>query len=611
MRKKKSLFDRPSTLSFGNVNISTEFLFPNRWDLVAFLLIIGVSALVLVAFQQTMNDSIIFESRNISLDWVNLPEYSLRTVLRMFVAVLTSLLFTFIYGTLAAKNKRAEKVLVPILDILQSVPVLGFISITSLFFLSLAPGKVWGAELIAIFALFTSQAWNMTFSFYQSLKTVPADLSELTRSFRLTVWQRFWKLEVPFAMPGLVRNMMVSMSGGWFFLVAAEVITVGGVTVYLPGIGSFLSLAIDQGNLRAVWYVVIAMAAVIVLYDQLIFRPIVAWADKFKLDSTLTEAAAESWLLNLIRRTRLIRYLFQPVSIVFSFLARLRFSSAHWKANYELSNVISQKQMIYRQPKFLKRSRISFFKNLSSFDLLFNTLVLVSATYLAWHIFFLLWGQISFEEVFNVVLFGMLTMLRVFILVFVASLIWVPIGICVGIHRKLADRVQVFAQILAAFPANVLYPLVVAVIVKFHLNPNIWLSFLMILGAQWYILFNVIAGAVAYPNDFKEVAVSFRIKGWQWWRQAIFPGIFPYFITGAITATGGAWNASIVAESVNWGEHQLFAKGLGAYIAHSTAEGNSAKILLGIVVMSLLVILFNRLFWRPIHIWAETRFRFD
>lgn len=611
MRKKNSLFERSTELPFGNVSISAELLFPNRWDFVAFLLIIGLAAVILVGFQQVTNESTLFQAQSIVLDWMKLPKYALRTVLRMLVAVLASLFFTFIYGTLAAKSKRAEKILVPILDILQSVPVLGFISITSLFFLSLAPGEVLGAELIAIFALFTSQAWNMTFSFYQSLNTIPRDLFELTQSFRLSAWQRFWKLEVPFSMPGLVRNMMVSMSGGWFFLVAAEVISVGGVTIYLPGIGSFLSLAIDKGNLKAVWYVVIVMAAVIVLYDQLIFRPIVAWADKFNLDTTITGPAPESWLLNLIRRTRLIRYLLSPIGKLCAFLARLRFLSKPLKTNL-LYFGQKEKETVAIERYYFREYLSKFFLKHSSFlDCFLNLSIFICTAYFVWHVFFLLSARITFEEVLKVFAFGLLTMIRVFIMVFIASLIWVPIGIYIGIHRNLADRVQVFAQILAAFPANVLYPLVVALIVKYKLNPNIWLSLLMILGSQWYILFNVIAGAVSYPNDFKEVAVSFRIRGLQWWCRAIFPGIFPYFITGAITATGGAWNASIVAESVNWGAHKLFANGLGAYIAHSTEEGNSAKILLGIMVMSLLVIFFNRLFWRPIHNWAEMRFRFD
>jgi NitT/TauT family transport system permease protein len=297
-------------LSLIEANISIKRLLPNRWDAVAFALIIGLIAVILISFQQTLVPAAVLDSHPISLDWANLPDYAARTVLRMFCAIFASLIFSFLYGALAAKNARAEKILIPLLDALQSVPVLGFISVSTVFFLSLAPGRVLGAEFVAIFALFTSQAWNMTFSFYQSLKTVPNDLIEVARSFQLTAWQRFWKLEVPFSMPGLIWNTMMSMSGGWFFLVAAEVISVGDNVINLPGIGSFLALAIDQKNLTAVWYVVLTMVIVIFLYDQLLFRPLVAWADKFRIDNTASQSGPQSWLLNVEIAANQIKILF-------------------------------------------------------------------------------------------------------------------------------------------------------------------------------------------------------------------------------------------------------------------------------------------------------------
>ncbi|TAM20751.1 MAG: ABC transporter permease subunit, partial [Candidimonas sp.] len=307
----------------ASFNASAWRLLPNRWDFIAFPLILCLIAMGVVGYHQTMAPISVLKAQAISLDPSMLPGYALRTTLRMLAAMVASLLFTLVYGTLAAKSRRAEKVLVPILDILQSVPVLGYISFTVTFFLALFPGRVVGAECAAIFAIFTSQAWNMTFSFYQSLRTVPRDLLEMSRSFHLTAWQRFWKLEVPFSLPGLIWNMMMSMSGGWFFVVASEAITVGNNTIALPGIGSYLAAAIDQRNLQSVGYVILVMALVILAYDQLLFRPLVAWADKFRMENTMSASEPQSWLLDLIRRTRLISRLLKPIGQVLARLARI------------------------------------------------------------------------------------------------------------------------------------------------------------------------------------------------------------------------------------------------------------------------------------------------
>src|SRR6201996_3175852 len=298
-------------------------LLPNGWDFVAFPLIICVIASVGIGFHQTLAPISTLKTQVISLDPTSLPEYAMRTTLRMLAAMVASLVFTLVYGTLAAKSRRAGLVLVPILDILQSVPVLGYISFTVTFFLALFPGRVLGAELAAIFAIFTSQAWNMTFSFYQSLRTVPRDLDEVSRGFHLTAWQRFWKLEVPFSMPGLIWNMMMSMSGGWFFVVASEAITVGNRTIILPGIGAYLAAAIDRQNMTAIVWVIVAMTVVILLYDQLMFRPLVAWADKFRMENTSSGDAPESWLLDLVRRTRMIHQLLIPAGWIIGKMARV------------------------------------------------------------------------------------------------------------------------------------------------------------------------------------------------------------------------------------------------------------------------------------------------
>jgi NitT/TauT family transport system permease protein len=453
--------------------------------------------------------------------------------------------------------------------------------------MALFPGRVVGAELAAIFAIFTSQAWNMAFSFYQSLRTIPRDLIEVSQNFQLTGWQRFWKLEVPYAVPGLIWNMMMSMSGGWFFVVASEAITVGNNTVVLPGVGSYLARAIDERNLAAVGYVIVTMVVVIVAYDQFLFRPLVAFADKFRMENTASATAPSSWLLNLIERTRLVSTMLSPIGRAFIAMTRwpLRFPSS---VDQVVRSDTARKPVV---------------------DVLFNALLVVIALYLAWRVFAFEAASVTLAEVGHVFLLGLITLVRVLVLIVIASLIWVPLGVLIGLRPKLAEKVQPLAQFLAAFPANLLFPVFVVVIVRIHGNPDIWLSPLIILGTQWYLLFNVVAGASAYPNDFKEAASNFHIRGWQWWRQAMLPGVFPYYITGAITASGGAWNASIVSEAVSWGDTHLNAHGLGAYIAQTTAAGDYPHIILGIVTMSIFVVLFNRLLWRPLYAFAEERTR--
>ncbi|KUZ79564.1 sulfonate ABC transporter permease [Burkholderia ubonensis] len=573
-------------------NASAWRVLPNRWDFIAFPLIICVIAMAVVGFHETMAPITTLNTQKISLDPSNLPEYALRTTLRMLAAMVASLAFTLVYGTLAAKSRRAGMVLVPILDILQSVPVLGYISFTVTFFLALFPSRVLGAELAAIFAIFTSQAWNMTFSFYQSLRTVPRDLDEVSRGFHLTSWQRFWKLEVPFSMPGLIWNMMMSMSGGWFFVVASEAITVGNHTITLPGIGAYLAQAIGDKNLGAIGWVILAMTVVILAYDQLLFRPLVAWADKFRMETTSSGNAPESWLLDLVRRTRLIHQLLVPAGWLFAKAARI-------PLRLPLSGAVR-----FTLPRVEKKASFAA-------DIAWAILVLAGTAYVVWRVVSFVASGVTMAEVGHVFTLGLITLLRVIVLIAIASVIWVPIGVWIGLRPALAEKMQPLAQFLAAFPANLLFPAFVIVIAHFHLNPDIWLSPLIVLGTQWYILFNVIAGATSYPNDYREAATNFRIRGWQWWRQAILPGIFPYYVTGAITASGGAWNASIVSEAVQWGNTKIEAHGLGAYIAQTTAAGDFPKIILGITVMSLFVTLFNRLLWRPLYAYAESKLRLD
>jgi NitT/TauT family transport system permease protein len=388
-------------------------------------------------------------------------------------------------------------------------------------------------------------------------------------------------------MPGLIWNTMMSMSGGWFFVVASEAITVGNTTVTLPGIGSYVALAIKQQNLPAIGYAILAMFLVILSYDQLLFRPVVAWADKFRFEQTAAATAPTSWMLDLFRRTRALRALTTP------FVA--------------LNKVVSNLHIAL--PRQLRMGVRGSGPPSRIVDAVWLATIIASTFYAAWKVYAYLSAALSPSDVFSAIGYGFITLARVVVLIALASLIWVPVGVWIGLRPKLAERIQPLAQFLAAFPANLAFPVFVLVIVRYGLNPNVWLSPLMILGTQWYILFNVIAGASAFPTDLREAAGSFHLKGLRWWTKVILPGIFPYYVTGAITASGGSWNASIVAEVASWGDTHLTATGLGAYIARATEAGDFPRVVLGIAVMCVLVTLFNRLLWRPLYAFGERRLR--
>jgi NitT/TauT family transport system permease protein len=558
------------------------------WDLVAVLLVLGGLVLLAQASRDLMQPLPEPGVGAIDLDPSALPKYALRTSLRMLAAMVLSLAFTFTYATWAAKSRRAERVLIPLLDILQSVPILGFISVTVVFFMSLAPGQMLGAEMAAVFAIFTSQAWNMAFSFYQSLRTVPRELTEASHSFRLGPWMQFCKLEVPFAMPALIWNMMMSMAGGWFFVVASEAISVGNTTVTLPGIGSYIALAIAERDLGAIFWAIGAMLVVILIYDQLLFRPLVAWADRFRFEQEAGAAPAGSWVLTMLRRSRLVALAVTP-------LARA------WRWTYRIS------QGPAKEGPFVRKgagTRISAW-----LDRLWYCVIVAICFAALWKIVAFVLEGVRPVEVGTAFLLGLATMVRVFVLIALASVVWVPVGVWLGLRPGAARIAQPIVQFMAAFPANLLFPLAVSAIVALRLDPDVWLSPLMILGAQWYILFNVIAGASTIPSELRDIGANLRVRGWLWWRRIALPAVFPFYMTGAITASGGSWNASIVAEVASWGDTTLKAHGLGAYIAEATEAGDFHRIVLGIAVMSAFVVVINRAFWRPLYALAERKFR--
>ena len=561
---------------------------PSVWDGIALPLVFGGLILLAWASTQMSQPFHLGQQLSISLDPSYLPAYALRTVMRMALALAASLAFSIVYAATAAKSKRAEKLLIPILDVLQSVPILGFLSITVTGFIWLFPGSLLGYECAAIFAIFTSQAWNMTFSLYQSFLGVPHDLREAARMYHLSPWHSFWQLEMPFALPQLVWNMMMSVSGGWFFVVASEAISVNGTNVLLPGIGSYIAVAIDRRDLHAVGYAIFAMLVLILIYDQLLFRPLLAWVQRFKVEAIVGEEIEAPWFLVMLQRARV----FRGLARLFALMARI-------------SSRVSQ--TLPALPRATRRRR----RLGRVFDIAWAVVLLAGATAALVDIAHFVRAEVGWAEVGHVFVLGAITLLRVIVLIALAALVWVPIGVWIGLRPRLARRIQPVIQFLAAFPANLFFPIVVSLIVVYRLTPEIWLSPLMILGTQWYILFNVIAGTLALPTDYLLVAGNLGVRRWLWWRRLILPGIFPAFVTGAVTASGGSWNASIVSEIARWGGTTLRATGIGAYIATETEAGDFPRIALGITVLCIYVLVFNRLVWRRLYHLAEERLRLD
>ena len=561
---------------------------PNYWDLIALVFVLAIIFLLSFGGKAMVGHYDVGQPLPISLSPWMLPYYALRTVVRMLIAMACSLLFTFTFATWAAKSKQAERIIIPMIDIAQSVPVLGFLSISVANLTNVFRGSLLGPELAVVFAIFTAQVWNMALSFYQSLKTLPSELTEAARVFHLSAWQKFWKIEVPFAMPGLLWNTMMSMSGSWVFLVVAESITVDNQNITLPGVGSYIALAIAQANFHAVIYVVLAMFIVIGLYDQILFRPLVAWAEKFKTEEVGGDEEAQSWVLSLFQQTALFQHIGNYLS---------------WFSEAFVNFPLFRKRVI-RAPKIIEKPIYRLCVMIVWNIIL--VLCLIGALYV---LFNFIYQSVSFRETWHILYLGLITAIRVILLIIVSSLIWVPIGVRIGLSPKASQIVQPIAQFFAAFPANLLYPFIVIPIVMYHLNVNIWTSPLMILGTQWYILFNVVAGTIALPKNLKQAVDTLNVNGWLWWKRLALPGIFPYYVTGAITAAGGAWNISIIAEAVSWGKYNLHATGLGSYIADVTARGDFPREALGIAIMSMFVLFFNHVLWKPLYNLAERRFQ--
>nr|WP_229776381.1 ABC transporter permease subunit [Alicyclobacillus cellulosilyticus] len=528
---------------------------------------------------------------HIVLDWRMLPYYAGRSLLRMFIAYACSLLFTFIYGRIAALNKTAEKVMIPLLDILQSVPVLGFLSVTVTGFMALFPHSLLGAECASIFAIFTGQVWNMTFSFYASVASLPRELNEAAKVMRFDAFTRFTRLELPFAMIGLVWNSMMSFGGGWFFLAASESITVLNQNIQLPGLGSYMATAMNRGDIPALIEAIVTMVLVIILVDQLFWRPIVAWSQKFKMELSNAGDQPTSWFLNLLRRSALAQWIGRQV---FGALGR-----AIDRAMLHLAKRAQARGPRLRPAPVRRGLKWILLAAAAAVVAYYGYLGVVEVSRLGW------------RDILHVVVLGCFTALRVFASTALALLWTIPVGVAIGSNQRASQIAQPVVQILASFPANMFFPFIALMYLNWHVNFELGAIPLMMLGTQWYILFNVIAGTMAIPNDLKEATKVLGLRGWERWKRLYLPAIFPYVVNGCVTASGGAWNASIIAELVSWHKHTLVAAGLGAYITEATTRGSWPNIVLSIVAMAVFVTIINRFLWRPLYSFAESRYRIE
>ncbi len=531
----------------------------------------------------------IHPSTTISLAPSNLPYYAARSLLRMFIALFFAYAFSLGYAYVAARSRRWRRVLIPALDILQSVPVLGFLAVTVTFFVALFPGSELGFECAAIFAVFTSQAWNITFSFYHSLISQPSEFDEASKLMGLSRWKRFWTIDVPGGAIGLVWNGMMSFGGSWFFLTASEYIavTVGKKQLHytLPGVGSYVGVAEREGKLEYVIYGIITMIIIILVVNFFFWRPLVAYVEKFRVEQSESDLKARSFVLDLLHRSS------WPTVI-----GRGRQALAR-PVNQFMGRATGLDQL--RLEGHATRRRTA--------DLAFAAAVTLVLAYGLYSMIAYVATGSDGLAVFGTTLYdGFLTFLRVVVVVAAASAIWVPVGVWIGFNPRVAQFMQPIVQVLASFPANFIFPFAIVIFLDIHLSLNFGAILLMALGTQWYVLFNVIAGASAVPSDLKEAMDNLGVRGWKRWRRFILPGIFPAYVTGAITAAGGAWNATIVAEIVTYKDHTLVARGLGSFISLNT--GNLPELFAGLLVMAIYVTGLNALLWRRLYRLAETKF---
>src|ERR1700736_1411025 len=516
-----------------------------------------------------------------------LVPYAGYSLLRITIAYVLSLAFTLVYGYVAAYNPRAERFMIPLLDGLQSIPVLSFLPGVMLAMVALCPGRRVGVEAGAILLIFTGQVWNMAFSFYASLKSIPNEMREAAKVYGFSWWQRFIEMELPFAAIGLVWNSMMSVAGGWFFLMACEMFVLGSRDFRLPGLGSYLQTAASAGDTRSILWGVGTMIAVIVLLDQFVWRPVIAWAEKFKVEQVESSDVPRSWVLDLIRHSRSLAQLRKKTLRPLSERLLMHFSRA--RSDHEAAPTRPWKLGLMR---------------------LLGFVLLAGMSYGVVRVVMILTG-LQKAEMQEVALGLGATFLRVNLTLLIGALWTIPAGVAIGFNPRLARIAQPLAQIAASVPATALFPVVLLLLIRVGRGLGLGSIVLLLLGTQWYILFNVIAGAIAIPTDLKGCCSVFKLKGIERWKKLILPGIFPYLITGMVTASGGAWNASIVAEYFHFKGHIYTTTGLGATISQATDAGNFDLLLAATMMMAATVVTINRLVWRRLYALAERRYRLE
>ncbi len=517
-----------------------------------------------------------------------LPKYALFSVMRITVAYVLSLSFTLVYAYVAAHNAKAERFMIPLLDTLQSIPVLSFLPPVMVAMVALFPTRQLGVELGSVLLVLTGQVWNMTFSVYSSLKGIPAEMQEAAQIYRLSWWQRFRQLELPYAAIGLVWNSMMSVAGGWFFLMACEMFVLGNRDFRLPGLGSYLQTAANAGDTRAIVWGLTVMVVVIILIDQMIWRPIIAWAEKFKFEQVEAEQTPRSPVLELLRRSKLLRFVGQSFVTPAREVLDLYFAGQHPPPQ--------QGRLGRKLTKWM--------------TLGLSVVALTAAAYAIGKISILL-ASLSRSELRSIIWGAGATFLRVELALLLAALWTIPVGVLVGLHPRLSAIAQPIAQIAASVPATALFPIVLLVLIRLGGGLGIGSIVLMVLGTQWYLLFNVIAGATAIPTDLKEVCYLYRLGRVDRWRKMLLPAIFPYLITGFVTASGGAWNASIIAEYFRFQGQTISITGLGAVISHATDSGNFRMLLAATILMAAIVVTINRLVWRRLYALASTKYKLE
>ena len=589
---------------FYNVPIVPKSV--NKWDLL-FLLFIFLVIFVISSVCSNLGGNIDYNNINmltkyehLSTNLWKLPIYIANTIVRILIALLISLVFSIIIGTLAAKKRKAESVIIPIIDVLQSIPILGFLTISVAGFISIFPHSLWGAQIAIIFSLFTAQVWNMTLSLYQSLKTLPKELSDVADIYHLSLWQKLWRIEIPYALPGLIWNIMMSVSASWFMVVASETIVINiskqtSAIINLPGIGTFISQANLEKNYTAIFMAVVAILATIVIYDKIIFKPLLTWSKKFTNNEIEHKNIKNGWCDKILQRSKLFNGLKSHISHCCNAIIDLPVLKK------DLTNNKKNK------PSQIKEKYTAFkkvFKAIYIFTIF--TIFTLSLWYFTYYK-----STIAMDEIVKIFLLTLVTGARVFTLIIISSIIWVPIGVWIGTKPNIAEKSQTYVQIFASFPVNIIYGVFATLIIKLNLNFDIWCIFLMSLGTQWYILFNVIAGASAIPYELKMVSENMQLRGLVKWFKFLLPAIMPFYITGAITAAGGAWNASIICEYIQWGDNAVTtASGIGSYIAgkYYAPEDNSEDIIIGVMIMCVIVILTNKFFWRKLYDYTNKKF---